>query len=171
MKCITVEGGTEDVRDAVKDFEDSAQYYQMSRLMDPNMGASPSGAKREITWQSEFDDVGLHFDLASDSDVGRSRLNDFLKPDPIFMRPRFRLDVDCTLAAFQMKRYVWEDRKNNENKDIKQVPLAKNDDFPTLFKYFMNLKPVGSTGQPVIYKRQRGNQHSKIQEHYGHGRR
>lgn len=154
-ECL-VEGGAEDVKKAVDDFENTAQYYSISRLMDPNMGASQSGATRELTWQMEFDNVGLHFDLADDSGVGRARLNDFLKPDPLFQRTRFRIDPSCTNGIFQMKRYVWADHLHADRTDIKQVPLAKNDDFPTLFKYLMNRLPqYGSTSSNTVVKRDR----------------
>jgi hypothetical protein len=155
IKTLQVEGGAEDVRDAVKEVEDIHQWYSVSRLMDPNMGASPSGAKRELTWQMEFDNVGLHFDLADDSGVGRSRLNDFLKPDKIFMRPRFRINTSCTDAIFQMKRYVWDDPKKSERKDIKQVPLQKHDDYPALFKYLMNRLPTSGNAVPRVHRRNR----------------
>jgi hypothetical protein len=152
---LLVEGGAEDVRDSVREVEEQLQFNTVFRLMDPNMGASPSGAVREFTWQMEFDKVGLHFDLAVDSDVGRARLNDFLKPDPSFMRPRFRLDPSCVTGIFQMKRYVWAEHMLADRLDVKQVPLAKNDDFPTLFKYLMNHNPTHLTTTPVVYQRDR----------------
>jgi hypothetical protein len=152
-----VPGGAADVRDAVHEVEETLQHYQIIRLMDPNMGASPSGAVRDVTWQMEFDNVGLHFDLASDSDVGRARLNDMLKPDARFLRPRLVIDPSCTTCIFQMKRYVWADHHNPDAQDLKQVPLAKNDDFPTLLKYLMNRQPVyGATSDNTVYHRDRG---------------
>jgi hypothetical protein len=152
-----VEGGSESVRDVVHEVEEQFKFYHVARLMDPNMGASPSGGKdRDITWQSEFDLVGLHFDLANDSSIGRARLNDFLKPDPQFRRPRFRMDVSCTDAAFQMKRYVWADKKQSDTQDQAQVPLRKHDDFPSLFKYLMNRMPTSENSVPQPYKRDRG---------------
>ena len=163
-----IAGGAEDVRDTVKEVERAFAYRHLTRIMDPNMGRSPSGATRDLTWQTEFDNVGLHFDLASDSDVGRSRLNDFLKPDPKFLRPRFRMDVSCGDAAQQMKRYIWDEHKHADTKDVKQVPLAKNDDFPTLFKYLMNNLPASTGHEPVIYRRDRSTKsvYSK-KEHHG----
>lgn len=166
-----VEGGAEDVRDTVREVEQALKSAFISRLMDPNMGASPSGAKRELTWQTEFDQVGLHFDLADDSAIGRARLNDYLKPDKATMRPRFRIDPSCSDAIFQMKRFVWADHKNQDNKDIAQVPLAKHDDYPALFKYLMNRLPNVATQQPTIYKRPRASSSGYTAEigrvHYG----
>ncbi|MGH9910094.1 MAG: hypothetical protein ACRD32_05595, partial [Nitrososphaerales archaeon] len=151
-----VEGGAESVREAVRNVEARFNYNTVTRIMDPNMGASPSGAARELTWQTEFDNVGLHFDLGNDSSVGRARLNDFIKPDRAFRRPRFRIAPECTDAIYQMTRYVWADHKNSDNKDISQEPLKKNDDFPTLFKYLLNYMPSGTQTAPAVYKRARG---------------
>ena len=150
-----VEGGAEAVRDTVREVEQDIHANFVTRLMDPNMGASPSGATRELTWQREFDNVSLHFDLADDSGVGRARLNEFIKPDVKFMRSRFRIDPSCADAIFQMKRYVWADHKQAENKDVSQVPLQKHDDFPTLFKYLMNYLPTSGTAAPSVYRRNR----------------
>ena len=151
-----VEGGAEAVRDTVKEVEAGLPHSRVIRIMDPNMGLSPSGATRELTWQREFDNVGLHFDLADDSSVGRARLNDFIKPDPQFMRSRFRVDPSCEDFIFQMKRYVWADHKNAENKDISQVPMQKHDDYPALAKYLMNYLPTGEASAPAVHRRDRG---------------
>lgn len=151
-----IEGGAEAVRDICKEVEATLPHSRVIRIMDPNMGLSPSGATRELTWQREFDNVGLHFDLADDSSVGRARLNDFIKPDPQFMRSRFRVDPSCEDFIFQMKRYVWADHKNAENKDISQVPMQKHDDYPALAKYLMNYLPTGEASAPAVHRRDRG---------------
>jgi hypothetical protein len=164
VATLQVEGGAEAVRDEVKNIEERFQYKYITRIMDPNMGASPSGAKRELTWQTEFDNVGLHFDLGDDSNVGRSRLNDHIKPDRIFRRTRFRMDPSCDDGILQMMRYVWADHKNAENKDIAQEPLKKHDDFPTLFKYLFNYLPSGMPVAPSVYKRDRSSADYKIKE-------
>jgi hypothetical protein len=170
VATLQVEGGAESVRDEVKAIEERLQHKYVTRIMDPNMGASPSGARREITWQNEFDNVGLHFDLGDDSSVGRARLNDFIKPDRSFKRTRFRLDPSCADAILQMCRYVWADHKNADNKDVSQEPLKKMDDFPTLFKYLMNSMPTGSMTAPAVYKRDRGQTAYKIQTKVNYGR-
>jgi hypothetical protein len=40
-----------------------------------------------------------------------------------------------------MKRYVWADHKKGLDRDQKQVPKDKNDDYPTLLKYLANHEP------------------------------
>jgi hypothetical protein len=113
------------------------------RLIDPNMGASPASSKRGVTWQDEFADAGIYCDLAVDSDVGRGRVDEYLKPDSDTKRPRLRFhDENCAAAIYQMKRYVWSDWKYSDNKDQKQVPKQKYDDYPTMLKYLMNDLPL-----------------------------
>jgi hypothetical protein len=41
-----------------------------------------------------------------------------------------------------MKRYVWDEYKRASEKDQKQTPKAKNDDFPTCLKYVANFDPT-----------------------------
>lgn len=170
LKTVQVEGGAEAVRDEVDRIESDLQFRHVTRLMDPNMGASPSGAKRGITWQDEFDTVGLRFDLADDSSVGRARMNDFIKPDRLFRRPRLRVDPSCTDLIFQMKRYVWDDPKQQEGKDVVQTPLRVNDDFPTLLKYLFNFLPNASSAVPTVHKKDR-TQKSYQSERVSYGRR
>lgn len=165
-----IEGGAEAVRDEVKKVEAEFQFRHVSRMMDPNMGASPSGATRELTWQIEFDNVQLHFDLADDSSVGRARLNDFIKPDPYFKRPRFRVDPSCEDLVFQFKRYVWADPKQQEGKAISQEPLRIHDDFPSLIKYLFNRLPTSGDVAPVVVKRDRSTNDYRS-ERVSYGRR
>ena len=153
-----VEGGAEDVRDAVKEVDKNLKHYQIYRLMDPNMGASPSGATRDLTWQREFENVGLRFDLADDSDIGRARINDSLKPDRAFMRPRLMIDRSCTQTIYQMKRYVWDDYRSQDGKDVRQKPKPINDDFPTLLKYLFNYMPVYRSEGFKVYHPKRDTQ-------------
>ena len=132
----------EEVAHIVRKYESQAGWHLVTRLMDPNMGASPSSAKqRELTWQNEFDSCGLRCDLASDSDVGRSRINTYLDLDAHTNRPRLTVSPDCPVMVKQMKRYVWGEYKMDGDHDVKQKPRAKEDDGPTCLKYLLNSDP------------------------------
>ena len=120
------------------------------RIMDPNMGASPAGTKREISWQDEFRSAGLGCDLADDSDVGRKRLNGYLRPDRATRRPRFHVHPRCKDTIYQINRYVWDDFKRGMEKDLKQTPKAKYDDYPTLLKYCLNSEPQFNLFAPIF---------------------
>ena len=139
---LSVVGGVEEVKIETEALEASLGLTVRLSLMDPNMGRSPSSAhNRETTWQDEFREVGMFFELASDSDVGRGRFNEYLKPDPMTLAPRFHIHSRCATTIAQIKRYAWDDFKKTMDRDQKQKPRDKNDDFPTNIKYLMNYEP------------------------------
>jgi len=151
-----IDGTANEVWDLVQNVETSFSMQIFARLIDPNMGLAPSNAaRRGWTWQEEFDEAGLRCDLADDSDVGRGRINEYLAPDPMTYRPRFFISSDCHQSIFQMKRYAWDEHKRTLERDLKQKPKAKNDDYPTLFKYHHNFLPTfrGLTDGPRIIRR------------------
>ena len=148
-----VDGDPTDVFEVVDQVEESLGLSVPLRLIDPNMGRSPASARRGITWQDEFDAAGLHCDLADDSDVGRARLNEYLRPDPYRHQPRFHISERCPMAIQQIKRYAWDEFRRSAERDMKQTPRDKYDDYPTLFKYLMNWEPSFSLlyrGAPVL---------------------
>ena len=115
------------------------------RLIDPNMGRSPASSRRGITWQDEFANAGLYCDLADDSDVGRERINEYLKPDRFTRKPRLAFHEEhCPAAIYQMKRFAWDDFKYSDNKDEKQKPKPKYDDYPACLRYLFNDLPLYS---------------------------
>lgn len=138
-KC---EGDCADVRKAVDEVEQSLGLFIGRRLIDPNMGASPSGQKREVNWRDEFAAAGLNCDLADDVDVGRARVNAMLRPDPDTLRPRAIFHPRCRDAIYQMNRYSWGEYARSLERDLKQKPKDLYDDHPTLLKYLANSEPV-----------------------------
>ena len=150
---LSVEGEPIDVKKKTDEIETRLGLVVARRLMDPNMGASPAGVKRDISWQDEFRAAGLACDLADDSAVGRSRLNGYLKPDRATRQPRFHVHARCRDTVYGINRYVWEDYKRALEKDLKQTPKAKLDDYPTLLKYCLNSEPMFNIlkyGAPVF---------------------
>ena len=155
---LKVDGDCVSVKKRVDETERNHGLNVERRLMDPNMGASQSaaGSRRELTWQQEFADAGLVMELADDSSVGRSRLNEYMRPDRQVQRPRIHIHPRCKDAIYQIARYVWDDYSVKLEKDQKQTPKPKYDDFPTLLKYLMNSAPefkLLKYGAPVIHTR------------------
>ena len=137
-----MEGGTEEVAKEVARVENEHGLVVRQRLIDPNMGRSPASARRRnVTWEEEFAEAGVRCDLASDSDVGRSRINMYLMPDKRTMEPRITIHPRCHDSIRQMKRYVWDDYRQALEKSQKQMPKTKEDDYPTLWKYLLNSDP------------------------------
>lgn len=151
-----LEGDCTEVRKLVERMELDLGLHTARRLIDPNMGASPSGQRREITWQGEFAAAGLHTDLADDSGVGRSRVNQMLKPDTHTLRPRIVFHPRCRDTIYQMNRFSWSDYSKNVDRDQKQTPSDKYSDYPAMLRYLANSDPVFSFlkgGAPILHRR------------------
>jgi len=150
---MEVDGSPDIVAQRVKDLESEYGWKTIQRIMDPNMGRSPSSTDRQTTWQDAFETAGLTFDLADDGEAGRQALNDYLKPDQSTQKPRWMIDPRCMRTIQQMKRYSWDDFKKSMEKDQKQKAKQKYDDYPTLNKYVMNNQPtfrgLKSLGKPI----------------------
>ena len=148
------DGDPTDVAIVCDEMEHRLGIVVTRRYIDPNMGRSPASARRGVTWQDEFEAAGLRCDLADDSDVGRKRIDEYLKPDERTLTPRMHWDaVRNPKTIQQMKRYVWDDYRKNLEKAQKQVPKDKNDDYPTLAKYLLNADPTFTfmqRGSPFI---------------------
>ena len=152
-KC---EGDCTEVKKEVLRVEAEMGLRAARRLIDPNMGASPSGQKRDITWQQEFTNAGLFCDLADDSGVGRQRLNQMFKPDPQTLKPRIAIHPRCRDTIYQLERYVWDNYSHQVDRDQKQTPKAKYDDFPSIMKYVANSDPSFNflkMGAPIIHRK------------------
>jgi hypothetical protein len=146
-----IDGSPLDARDDIYEQERALGLNVNRRLIDPNMGRSPSSAtRREVTWQDEFSSVGLITDLADDSDIGRSRINEYLRPDRDTLSPRIHVHPRCARAIFQMKRYVWDDYRTGSERGLKQKPKEKNDDDPTMMKYMLNTNPTHPTHRGLM---------------------
>ena len=137
-------GDPVDVRKACNHTERELGLTVALRMIDPNMGRSPSSSNRETVWQDDFDAAGLVTELADDGEGGRAALNTYLKPDIGRWQPRIHIHPRCKTTIFQMKRYVWADYKMASERAQRQMPRDKDDDYPTLLKYLMNLAPTFS---------------------------
>lgn len=134
--------GPDVVWQKVQAIEQEYGWNQVTRLMDPNMGKSPSDTTRETTWQDSFAQAGLVCDLADDGEAGRKTIDTMLEPDAHLERPRWTIDPRCTKTIYQMRRYLWDDFKRQAERDQKQRPKDRHSDFPTLYKYLANSQPT-----------------------------
>lgn len=139
---IDCEGDPTDVKLECDAIEERYNLRVALRLMDPNMGASPSSSKRGVTWQSDFEDAGLPCQLSDDSDTGRKHIDTYLKVDDQTLRPRIVIHSRCVLSINDFKRYVWDDHKRSAERELKQVPKDKYNDSPALWKYLLNYAPT-----------------------------
>ena len=154
-----VDGDCVDVRKAAEEIEQNLGLQVAQKLTDPNMGMSPASSHRPggrpITWVDEFAAAGLALDLADDSSVGRSRVNQMFKPDPDTERPRLIIHSRCKTTIYQLQRYSWSDFSKRIDRDPKQEPKDKHSDFPSLLKYLANSEPnfrFLKNGPPVLQR-------------------
>ena len=142
---LLVDGIPAEVQRRCEEFEAQFHVHVAQRWMDPNAGRTPVGASRSVTWQDEFANVNLRFDLADDSDVGRQRINEYLIPDRHTLRPRMIWHPRCETSIRQFKRYCWDEDARAEMRGHKQRPKTQHDDFPTIAKYLLNTNPTFSS--------------------------
>lgn len=135
---LEVKGDPTDQRIACDEMEAALDLRVVRRLIDPRMAANPSGAVRDRTWQDEFDAAGLYCEPADNSDTGRSIIDQYLRPDPHTKRPRILHHRRCTNATYQMKRFMWDDWRQGQDKAQKQKVKEKYDDFPACWRYMAN---------------------------------
>ena len=155
-----VKGGPLEVREVVDKVERELHLRVVRRVMDPNMGKSPSSSVRGITWRDDFDAAGVTCDTIDHVDnfeTGITRINDMLKPDKDTLKPRIVIHESCRNTIMHFKRYQWEDWSKRVDKDMKQKPKLKYDDYPALWRYLMNLDRgatpsfrMMSVGAPII---------------------
>ena len=137
-----------DCVDVKKECDRVEQIYGLSvvqRLADPKMAMSPAShlrpQGRPLTWKDEFESAVLRLDIADDSSVGRSRVNTMLKVDERTQQPRLVIHERCRDTIYQMSRFSWDNFSNKVDKDQKQTPKMKYDDFPALLRYLANSEP------------------------------
>ena len=152
---MSEEGDPTDVKRKCDEIEERYGFNVALRLCDPNMGMQSASSKRNTTWQGAFDEAGLSCQLADDSSVGRSTVNQYLKPDHRRGQPRLHVHPRCKATIHSIKRYVWDDFKRAAEKDQKQAPKTKNDDQANLLKYLMNWNPSFSSlkGLGEVFRR------------------
>lgn len=141
---LEVDGDPATVRDRVEQLERQHGWQVVLRLIDPNMGQSPSGMRRGITVRDEFDGVGLRCRLANDNRMtARTRLRQWLQPDGRTSEPRLQVFQTCPRTNYQMQRYVWDQwsRWGEGEKNPKPIPRDLHDDFPTILGYLANENP------------------------------
>lgn len=133
-----VDGEEDTVWETVLRIEKEHKLNVVRRLIDPNMGLTPSGKKRQVCWQQLFSDIGLVCDLADDSIEGQMTVNGWLRPDRDTLEPRIKIHPRCAMTIRQMQRFGWANYKVGAEKGVKETAKPVDDDYPSLWKYLAN---------------------------------
>ena len=144
---IEVDDTPGNVKKAVDKLENSLRLRVSRKLMDPNMGESPSttSAIRHETVKETFDRAGLRCAMADDNrTTAQMKIKEFLKVDSRTMQPRLHIFNTCKKTNYQMLHYSWGEwaRYTSDSRDPKPIPKDKDSDFPTLLGYMMNDNPT-----------------------------
>lgn len=141
---LELDADPEEVKKQVDKLEETGGFNVRKRIIDPNMGESPTGVRRGLTVRQIYSDVGLRCDLADDSrDTARTAIRQMLAPDARLKKPRIQVFSTCRKSIYQMNHYSWDEwaRYSGDARDPKPRPREKDDDFPTLLGYVTNLQP------------------------------
>jgi phage terminase large subunit-like protein len=153
-----IDGECREVAEAVAEVEDLYRMSVKMRIIDPNMGQSPStSGTRSVSWIEDFREAGLDCVLGDDNfEVGRTRINSYMAVDKDTRKPRLTIHPRCQDTIYQFKRYVYASNAKFSEKELKQTANAKNDDFPTMWRYCLNqnmdftaLQSVGHVFKPA----------------------
>jgi|TARA_Y100000310_G_scaffold153951_1_gene153509 hypothetical protein len=136
-----VDGDADDVRENNERIERELGLVNVCRwLGDPRMLGSPT-PDRDRNWRDIFNEAGVPVESADPSEVGRRTLDTYLRPDPYMRRPRLIFHPRCIGSIHQFKRYSWDEFKIARDREPKQKPRDKHDDYPALGRYLMNDAP------------------------------
>lgn len=145
VACAEVTGSQDatEVRLACDEIESELGLHVRARLIDPRQASNPNGMDKTRTWLDMFHAAGLLVEQAvSDLDNGISTVNQMLVPDENLRAPKLLVHPRCAPAIHQLKRFMWDDyvatAKAAADKDQKQTPKKKNDDYPAMLRYFAN---------------------------------
>lgn len=139
---MQIDGEPDEVAQQVLRMEGEMSMNIAQRIIDPNMGQAPSGRRRHVRWVEDFEAAGLSCELGDDNfEVGKTRINNLLKPDPRTRKPRMIWHPRCAKAIYQYKRYVFDEWARYSDREPKQAPKPKNDDYPAMDRYFVNEDP------------------------------
>jgi phage terminase large subunit-like protein len=135
-----VDGECREVAEKAFEIESIYNMDVKMRIIDPNMGQQPStSGTRQVSWIEDFREAGLDCILGDDNfEVGRTRINSYLAVDAATRKTRLTIHPRCPDTIYQFKRYVYDEYAKYSEKESKQTPKPKDDDFPTMWRYCLN---------------------------------
>lgn len=143
-----------EAKKAIDDIENTLHLRTYRKLMDPNMGSSPSTySERGLLVRHEFDRAGIHCAMAQDNRfTARTRIREYLKPDRRTRQPRIHFFKNCVKSNYQMMHWSWDENASysSDRRDPKPIPQQKNSDFPTILGYVMNDNQSYRTAQGSV---------------------
>lgn len=152
---LEIAGNAKEIIKAIKEREASHRYPTQMRLIDPAANKQVSGIGSSLTTLGEFENAGMGFTLADNSEAGYNVVHEYLAYDktrPIgnFNHPRMFFTDRVPKTWQGMKELLWDEyRFGNDLRDPKERVKDYKKDFPDCVRYTAAQKPSVGTGDII----------------------
>jgi hypothetical protein len=147
---MEIQGTAAEVVAAIRNREASHKARTAIRVIDPAGNKQVSGYGSQRTTLNEFEECGMYFTLADNSDAGYNVVSEYLrwdktKPLSSLNRPSVYFTQDCPKTWYGLSHLMWDEYKFNTNRDAKEKVRDKDKDFPDCVRYTLVLRPSFSS--------------------------
>jgi len=138
---LDVAGPAEEVKRQVEAYERAHDLHPVWRKGDPKIGVQGNQfaelvAGERFTIKRAFEEVGFAYEDANTNfTVGRERLLEAFRPNPLTRVPKLRIHTACRRTIHQVTHFTWNQGRRTWNADLKEQPSRKESDFPALLRY------------------------------------
>lgn len=138
----------------IREKEKSHNSPTMLRLIDPAANKQVSGFGSDRTTLTEFQEAGMSFTLADNSEAGYNVVSEYLrwdktKPLSSLNRPSVYFTKDCAKTWYGMSHLMWDEYKFSANRDPKEKVKDKDKDFPDCVRYTLAVRPTFSHSREI----------------------
>lgn len=153
---LHVKGTAKEVVAAIREKEKSHTARTLLRIADPAIEKQVSGFGSERTTHTEFQEAGMSFTLADNSEVGYDVVEEYLSWDKSkeltpLNSPRLHFTEDCVETWYSMAHLRWDEYKFGSDRDPKERVKDKDKDFADTVRYVLIMRPTmrNNTMTPV----------------------
>lgn len=146
----------ENISKAIQKLETNLRITPQIRFIDPNYGQKKLNIVTGRTIKEEFERHNIKMVLANDDiTAGHLKVKEYLKYDktrPIDLdnRPKLYIFNDCREVIKGMTHYIWDEWKNEGERDKKEKPRDIFKHFPDCIRYLLMANPRYSA--PSLYR-------------------
>lgn len=157
---MEISGSARDIVKAIKERERTHKYDTQMRLIDPAANKQVSGIGSSLTTLGEFENAGMGFTLADNSEAGYNVVHEYLsfdtsRPVDSLNHPRLYFTSGVPRTWQGMKELLWDEyRFGNDLRDPKERVKDFHKDFPDCVRYTVAQKPTANSdlAEPVEFK-------------------
>lgn len=154
---IEIAGTATDIVKAIRAKEAHHKFPTQLRLIDPAANKQVSGIGSSLTTLGEFENAGMGFSMADNSEAGYNAVHEYLQYDKTravdaLNHPRLYFTSDASKTWQGMKDLMWDEyRFANEMRDPKERIKDFHKDFPDCVRYTVVQRPgqYNTTPTPV----------------------